>query len=537
MTESAYSINTETRLNWILWFRVVFLAVLAVSALSYQFIEGVGLIPKGLWFVVGAGSLLSLFSWLGLKLLWAEKQVNALCVAQIVIDVVLASFLVKETGGLYSGFTLLYGLNILTSGILLLRWGALLGAVLSSAAFAFLVLGTSFSSLSQNSTEVLRFGFVLSALLAVGFLVSRLFKNREELWRQLQATSSDLEALRGMYQKIVDHIPDAILVVQDSGEIVFANPAANTIFGQSAEGRRLEELSLETVLQEESGRKELKREKEAGKHQSLQVQYLPLEGHGSLVVISDLTAIRQLEEELRFNERLASIGQLAAGLAHEIKNPLASLSGSVQLLEGELPKNESGGKLMQIVLRETDRLDELLMNFLNYAKPSELSLDTVYIRDLVEDVLDLIGNIPTTRAHQIQYEVDIHPSLKCICDESKIRQVFWNLIRNAGEVLNDGGRICIRANKAEGAQLLIEVEDNGRGIPKSSLEKVFEPFYTSGKEGGTGLGLAVTYQIIQAHSGSIGVDSEEGHGTKFWFKLREDGPVTTKQPQSGRTAA
>jgi len=243
-----------------------------------------------------------------------------------------------------------------------------------------------------------------------------------------------------------------------------------------------------------------------------------------------------------FRELLADAENIVVGegggLAHEIKNPLASLSGSIQLLKSELSPDASEAKLMKIVLRETDRLDELLTNFLCYAKPAQLTVTMVRYRELVADILTLLQNSMEEESRKrIQFKNELTENDQCLADEGKLKQVFWNLLKNAVSAIDKDGVIVVRAGRQqrEGVEFLkISIEDSGAGIAADDVGRIFEPFFTR-KVKGTGLGLAVVYQSIQAHRGHIGVNSQPGKGSEFWFEVPVKGPNGVEQ--NARSAA
>jgi two-component system sensor histidine kinase PilS (NtrC family) len=234
----------------------------------------------------------------------------------------------------------------------------------------------------------------------------------------------------------------------------------------------------------------------------------------------------------------ATVGQLAAGIAHEIRNPLASLSGSIQLMKGELTPSETTDKLMTIILRETDRLDHLLQNFLNYAKPSSLYLQHIRLCDLCNEVVSLIKNSPELKARDVEIEVKINSNLEAECDPKQLRQIFWNLLNNSVQAIIGKGRIKISAEEIQNdghPAILFSVEDNGTGISKTALNKIFDPFYTT-KATGTGLGLALVYQMVKTHGGRVGVESDEGKGTRIWFEFPKNGRLQADAEREMRAA-
>ncbi len=264
---------------------------------------------------------------------------------------------------------------------------------------------------------------------------------------------------------------------------------------------------------------------------------------GVVGTFQDLTKIRRLEEEVRKRQKLAMIGQMAADMAHEIRNPLASLSGSMQVLRKELTLGEENQRLMEIALRETDRLDNIITEFLYYARPSPLNCKPCDLHALIVETLQLLKH---GKGYDRRVEIKTtlaDPPLTAWVDADQMRQVFWNLSINAIEAMNDGGVLAISSGireSGEGMEALllpplkagsgaeepvdeqrfleIAFEDTGGGIKREYLDRIFDPFFTT-KSHGSGLGLAIVHRIIADHSGHIWADSLEGRGTRFTLLL------------------
>ena len=242
---------------------------------------------------------------------------------------------------------------------------------------------------------------------------------------------------------------------------------------------------------------------------------------GVIFIFQDLTQLKSMEEELKKADRLSAIGQLSAHIAHEIRNPLASISGSVQLLaQGENidPKDK---KLVDIVVRETDRLNNLIQDFLCYARPMKPQKGPVSLKELLGALHLLVGKDPRFQAVRTNFCCD--RDIVLYADNDQLEQVFWNLLVNAAEAMPDGGDIHLKVTESPGrfgetTEAKIVIADTGCGMDREKMQRVFEPFFTS-KKGGTGLGLATVYRIVDAHSGVITVDSATGKGTTFTMYL------------------
>jgi two-component system sensor histidine kinase PilS (NtrC family) len=240
---------------------------------------------------------------------------------------------------------------------------------------------------------------------------------------------------------------------------------------------------------------------------------------GFLFTFQDVTTIRRLERDARMQQRLAAVGEMAAGIAHEIRNPLGSISGSMQVLRDELPLNGEQAQLMDIVLRESERLNRTINNFLAYARPQRFGITRLDLRPVLHDAAMLLRNSAEVGAgHMVDVDV---PSLPvwCEADEGQVRQVVWNLATNALRAMPDGGRLRLGARREPGnvAGVLV-VQDEGVGIPESELDAIFQPFRGS-FEKGSGLGMAIVHRIVNDYGGEIRVTSKPGRGTTVEVRL------------------
>jgi signal transduction histidine kinase len=243
---------------------------------------------------------------------------------------------------------------------------------------------------------------------------------------------------------------------------------------------------------------------------------------GIILVFQDITKMIEMENQVRIQERLATVGSLAAGIAHEIRNPLASLSGAIQVLQGELDLKVDNKHLMDIVVRETDRLNSIITEFLEYARIKTAQNDRVELLPVLDETIMLLKNSRDFAADiRISHTVDRHVVIHG--DAQRLRQVFWNLLINACQAMPHGGEIMVTArpySKVDGDSPWCEISivDTGSGISREDRDKIFNPFFTT-KTGGTGLGLAIVYRIIEDHRGTITLDSIPGKGTKFIIRL------------------
>ena len=228
--------------------------------------------------------------------------------------------------------------------------------------------------------------------------------------------------------------------------------------------------------------------------------------------------LKDMEEHVKRVEKLASMGEMAAGLAHEIKNPLASLAGSIQMLQEEMAYNSENYKLMQIVLRETDRLNSLVSDFLMFARPPRGNLEKIKLDKALEEILVLFEKDGACSG-RIVIERRLVPDIWVEMDPVHLRQILWNLLLNASEAIEERGRISVSMERLRSRSVKVVVTDDGIGIPEACLAHIFDPFYTT-KTRGTGLGLSIVHRILESYASRLEVESEPGNGTTFRFGLK-----------------
>ncbi len=493
------------------------------------------------YFIVSVYILTSIYWYL----LRRFQNLTLLAYLQVAGDIFLVTFLVHLTGGIDSGFSLLYHLTIISASIIIYRRGGYLAASLSSILYGgmldmqyYNILGfvrslnfTAMQVLYQVFINILSFYVV--ALLS-GYLSERLRRTRQEL----RDKSLDFEDLRALQDHILKSVGSGILTMDLEGYITSWNPAAEHITGYSYGEikNRLQEVFGSSIkglfghtddLKERPFRFDGQIVKKDGNTAILGMVATLLKDEtnavrGIILIFQDITKMLQMEERVRRQERLATVGSLAAGIAHEIRNPLASLSGSIQVLQGELNLKGDNKNLMDIVVRETDRLNTIITEFLEYARPKVSQNDHIVLAAVIEETIMLLKNSKTF-IEGIGIQCHIDPSLAIQGDAQRFRQVFWNLLINASQAMQCGGTITITATpfshvEDDVVRCEIVVADTGYGIAPEYRNKIFDPFFTT-KTGGTGLGLAIVYRIIEDHGGTIAVETEVGKGTKFRIRL------------------
>jgi two-component system, NtrC family, sensor histidine kinase PilS len=459
--------------------------------------------------------------------------------AQFIIDALLITWLVWRTGDMTSPYITLYIVLIGISSIFMRPASTIAMAVLCVCLFIGLTIVAVFDLLETGAlpvpygraVQIVSFHSV--AFLVVGLLASRLAE-RQMSGEQLREATKSLQNLRALHERIIESIRSGLITTDLEGRIFTFNAAATEITGYKADdvnGRSIfslfanpDDFKLSAQLVSDGQvRSEADMINPDGFRVRIGYSIADLfseenEASGYIVTFQDLTQIRSMEESIRRKDRLAAVGRVGAGLAHEIRNPLGAMRGAIQVLESSMPPNSVQTDLMGIVLRESDRLNSIITNFLSYAKPKVGNQAEVDIREAVNDTVKLLRHSPdVTEAHTLEETLPPTPVF-ILADHTQLQQVFWNLARNALQAMPNGGRLTVAVDLAPNQKARIVFEDTGRGMPPEQVEQLFEPFSTS-TTGGTGLGLSIVYQIIRDHNGSINVRSIEEEGTTITIEL------------------
>jgi two-component system sensor histidine kinase PilS (NtrC family) len=390
---------------------------------------------------------------------------------------------------------------------------------------------------TNTTAQILQIvGFNLVALIVVGFLASRL-SDRRSSGEQLAETAKTLANLRVLHERIIESIRSGLVTTDLDGKIYTFNAAATEITGIStanAIGRSLYDIFGDIREQVELS---LESSGESNQVPRFETDLVTPDGFavtigysvarlyseenepsGLIITFQDLTEIRSMEESIRRKDRLAAVGRVGAGLAHEIRNPLGAMRGAIQVLGSSTPPDSVQSDLMSIILRESDRLNSIITNFLSYARPKTGNFVDVDVCEAIRDTATLLKHGPDVKdSHQFELQLPEMPIL-VNADSTQLKQIFWNLARNAFQAMPDGGRLKFSVGNIPNNRVRISVEDNGKGMSPEQVEQLFEPFSNS-TSGGTGLGLSIVYQIIRDHNGTISVRSTEGEGTTITIDL------------------
>jgi two-component system, NtrC family, sensor histidine kinase PilS len=464
---------------------------------------------------------------------WHEHRLQASL--QVLTDLIMVSLVVHETGGWDSSLNFLYPLVIIVAGILLPRvWVHLV------AALAFILYGTvlelnyygvvpSYCTTHPELKALRGIIFVnLFAFLAVAYLAGQLVSKLRQARVQLKDASGALEDLQILHENIIQSVSSGLITTGLDGRITLVNNAAQKLLGHSPEelmGKPVSGLFLDALPNAESHTHAEVRFDSAGTfRKTARVRVAALNGIergtlGYVYALDDLTEVRRLEREVRMQDRLAAVGRLAAAIAHEIRNPLTSIAGSVSMLSGIPEMNDEHRRLLEIVTRESQRLNAIITDFLTYSRGKQYHFERADLVRLLEDTLTLMQHRMTAENTGITIESGFAVTEAWVlADGDKIKQVFWNFAQNAVRAMRNGGTLKVSIDR-QGDDWQVSFADTGTGMTPQQTEKLFEPFQ-SNFEGGTGLGLAVVYQIVQAHEGKVWARSKPGQGTTLILRLR-----------------
>jgi two-component system sensor histidine kinase PilS (NtrC family) len=476
---------------------------------------------------------------------------------QLTGDAVVVSAFISLTGGISSLFSVLYVLPIVAASVIGFRRGGLLVATLSAVIFSGLVAAQYMSAagllhvawltvdpvrLPSRSVAQYIVGMNLVGFFGVALLSGSLAEGMRSARVRLERASTEIADLQAFNQHVVDSLPSGLVTTDTGQRILTFNHAAETICGvpfQTVVGRPVGSVmqlpegivaALEHGLVGASARRlELKHRRPDGRAIDIGLSATHLETPGGragyIITFQDLTEIKKLENDARMRQRLAAVGEMAAGIAHEIRNPLASMSGSIQILRQELPLTDEQEQLMDIVLRESERLNSTIKSFLAYARPQRFSVVRFDLRRPVNDAALLLRNSSEVLDGHV-VEVDVPPrEIWYEADEGQIKQIVWNLATNGLRAMPTGGRLRLMASEEPGG-VVLTVQDEGIGIPADEVDSLFQPFHGSFAKG-SGLGLAIVHRTVTEYKGEIEIMSRKGQGTRVSVHLPACREVTT----------
>lgn len=497
-----------------------------------------------LYFIIAATYFFSLAYILILKI-FKELRINIYL--QLAIDILLVTLLVYITGSYRSNYSVLYTLVIIYSVIFLDRYG---GLIIASAAGSFysLLLGLEFyqwipgiSTIEQNYSltaeeVVTRILVHIVSFYVLAFLASFVVEQEKKVRFLLMEKESEFDQLDLLFCSIVESVDTGIMTIDLQGTIKTFNRAAEKITGFSlayVKNKPVADIFPECIAsfalgvdkKHNKNRMEVVIEAGRGEKVHLGCSISPLKDKqhkeiGSILIFQDLTEIRQMEENLEKSKRLALIGEMAAGLAHEMRNPLASITGSIELLRRSLTLKDTDDRLMKIILRGKDQLDNFVRDFLLLARPIPVVREVV---DVNETAVDILENIKLSKdwTNDIKVSCSLAPKVSAVANREQIRQVVQNLVLNAVQAMKEGGVLSLATKSLQDNNkevVEIKVADTGLGIEEKDLKKIFEPFFTD-KDKGTGLGLTIVGRIVDGYGGRIEIQSRINEGTICTVRL------------------
>ncbi len=541
------SSSLERHLFWYVVLRLivastmVMVSVLLWLSPSGEQLPATGSITSFFFPLLGCTSLATLAFFALRKPLRRRPEVHAYL--QFLADLAVITVVVYRSGGPTSPFaTTLYIVIIIVASALMGRRAGMIIASVAFLLYAGMVIGLSFGWIAGDGSAVLdprstRFAYSLlvplAGFLGVAALTSLLTADKVLIARELEAKKVDLADLQVVHRDVIESIPSGICTTDLDGTIITINRAGLEILHkQAAElaGRPIqdeifsrEEWEEFTAVQRDKGRLRSETTVDNGE----QVQHIGFtlsaltdggsSHRGYIVIFQDLTAWRKLEQEVRLQERMAAVGSLAAGLAHEIGNPLAAISGSVQMLSARTDLEPRESKLLDIVLKESQRLDRTIKGFLRFARPRDRSNSRFDVGQLLRENVELLRNSPEVSDHH-RIELSLAPaSFMLVGDPDQISQIFWNLARNSLKAMPNGGTLSIEG-LLESTAFSVRFTDTGHGMTEQERASLFHPFQSS-FDTGTGIGMAIVYRIVQEHGGELQVESAPGAGCTITVSL------------------
>jgi len=538
--------NQRTWLAWLVKVRIIIVTFLLAIELAIVRLTPTNVPERAFISVIALWYTISVF-FVVLLHLWQEERIQAR--VQVLCDLAFATAVVYLSGGIDTSFNFLYPLVIIMASILFSRAWAYFTALLSFILFGAMLelsyfdLIHSYSGTRPDPKSLQAVIFInLFAYLAIAYLASNLSAKLRQVDVELKDKSGALENLQALQENIIHSMSGGLITTDLEGRITLLNAAGEKLLETGAGkvlGKPVAQLFLDRlpVVDTAPAHAEVRCLTPGGNEKTFGFTASALEVldrglTGYLYAFEDLTDIRRLEREVRMRDRLAAIGRMAAGIAHEIRNPLSSIAGSVQVLAEISELSEEQKSLVDIVVRESDRLNAIISDFLLYARDKNYKMASV---DLVPMLEEAMNQFESRRGTGPKLEVVRHYGVAeayALVDRERMKQVFTNISDNAARAMPEGGRLTVSLGSA-GGHWRLSFADTGKGLTTQQIEKVFEPFQ-SHFEGGTGLGLAIVYQILQGHGARISVNSPPRGGTEFVIELKQAAPrvVAPAEPAS-----
>ena len=556
--------TVKSRIHWLMALRVVVVTLLLGLSLTFQVTKGEQV--ETFYALIILTYAITIPYALIVRRLRSQDALVHFAWTQVGVDFLLETVLIARTGGIESPFSVLYVITITVASLVSRRRVGLLTASLSTILFGVLT-NIQMYGLIEHSGWLPRthltapetfqtFGVYSLAFVIVGFLSGALADQLRLADQSLLEKEQGLSRLRAFHENIVHSISSGVFTADEGGRITSFNPAAQEATGYSLDqvhGRHWREVfnwhpsepSDENAIDSSASKRvEVECKRADGSRLILGMTLSPLHEQGQetglVGVFKDLTQIRDLEEEMRRKDWLASLGEMSAGMAHEIRNPLGALAGAMQMLRKDLQADDTSRRLMDIAIRESTRLDTIITEFLQYARPPALELAEYDLNKVLAETIDLVQHEARTRTNIKIVTALASGALPGQIDQDQMKQVFWNLATNAFDAMPKGGRLtittgCRKIDVAGRKADVVEIafQDSGEGIQKKHLDKIFLPFFTTKKQG-SGLGLAAVHRIVDLHGGWIKVDSQPGQGSRLVVCLPRSAEAGVRLWHEGR---
>ncbi len=452
---------------------------------------------------------------------------------QIVLDVCAALALIYLTGGIESWFSFLLILIVIASGTVIDKRAAFVAASLSSILYGAMLdlqywrmIPLPYGPFLHEKDFLYNIFSNIVALYVCAYLTGQLSSSLEKTSLTLEKRLTDFRKLSVFNKEVVENMPSGLMTTDAEGRILSLNRSGETITGLDRAAHadmRIQDIFPFIGDLKEAPFERAEGEMAAGPSKKIigltvsAIKGSQGESAGYICIFSDLTEIKKMQQEMQLRQKWAAIGELSANIAHEIRNPLASLRGAVEMLHRGGTSREQQESLMLMVLAEADRLNRIITDFLMYSRPAKNEPVPVELDMLLKGTLEILGK---SAPAGVEIRPDIEP-MRVMADPGRLQQVFYNLVLNAFDAMSGGGILRVSGRK-EGGVARITFADTGQGILPKDAEKVFFPFFTT-KDSGTGLGLSIALRIMEDHGGDIRFKSDPGRRTEFCVTLPVNG--------------
>jgi len=564
------------KLQWLMFFRVLVATFFLGIATVAQLRRSESYVTTHLVYLYALTGSAFVLTFIYAFILPYIRRFVLFAYVQITADIFFVTALLFITGGINSIFSFLYSISIISASICLFISGGLFAATAASCLYAGLLILQQYNiitplhigAFTATGYEDVRLMYPIvinvAAFYMVAVLSSFLTEQARKSRQQLQRKQIALDQLEALNEKIIQHIPSGLLTLDQFRRIITFNRAAQDITGCTFDTAYMKDVDV--IFPGISSAGDASSSPATGMFfpTDFELSFIRQDGRslllgfsgssikdsaneeiGTILTFQDLTDFREMQEHIKRVDRLAAVGRLAAGIAHEVRNPLASISGSIQVLQKSLQLNAADTRLMDIIIRESKNLSSMISDFTQYARAEAQGKESILLKTIADEVVALFNNSAECK-NACSIKQQIPETITVTANRQQIKQVLWNLILNAAQAMTvKSGTIILTAavvqHGFEPAALKnhipepaakspimswveVKIADDGCGIKKSEIGSIFDPFFTT-KDTGIGLGLAIVYKIIQEHNGTIAVESQEGCGAIFTLVLPDTSPA------------